>query len=119
MPNQYISIAIFALLAAAFPVASFAALQRVRRNLQSPDALPDAPERQIALETSAPSSDSLRLPIVAMLFVIFGSAMVFLFPWAIEFSQMGSYGLVIAMVFVGILLAGYAWLYQAGALDGI
>jgi NADH-quinone oxidoreductase subunit A len=40
-----------------------------------------------------------------------------LFPWSIQFSQMGGYGLLVMLTFLGILLAGYAWLYQKGALD--
>ena len=52
-----------------------------------------------------------------MIYVIFAVAIVFLFPWAIKLSQMGWYGLIVAAVFVGILLAGYAWAFRMGALS--
>jgi NADH-quinone oxidoreductase subunit A len=118
MPSQYIPIAIFALLAAAFPAVSFVSLKRMRLNVTM-DLATEQAEPETSPERPALSSHPLRSSIVAMLFVIFAVAIVFLFPWAIKFSQMGWYGLVIATVFVGILLAGYAWLYQMGALDGI
>jgi NADH-quinone oxidoreductase subunit A len=118
MPSQYIPIVIFALLAAAFPGVSFVALSRVRLNVTA-DRTTEPAEHEPTPESPARSGYTLRFSIVAMLFVIFAAAIVFLFPWVIKFSQMGSYGLVIAAAFVGILLAGYAWLYQMGALDGI
>jgi NADH-quinone oxidoreductase subunit A len=115
MPSQYIPIAIFAFLAAAFPAVSFVALKHMRQNI----TMDPATERETSPEGPTRSRYPLRSSIVAMLFVIFAVAIVFLFPWAIKFSQMGWYGLVIATVFVGILLAGYAWLCKVGALDGI
>jgi NADH-quinone oxidoreductase subunit A len=118
MPSQYIPIAIFALLAAAFPAVSFVALKRMRLNV-TVDLTTARAERETSPEGPTRSRYPLRSSIVAMLFVIFAVAIVFLFPWAIKFSQMGWYGLVIATVFVGILLAGYAWLYKMDALDGI
>jgi NADH-quinone oxidoreductase subunit A len=52
-----------------------------------------------------------------MLFVIFDVETMFLFPWAIQYKALGVLGLLSMVVFLGILLVGYAWLYKKGALD--
>jgi NADH-quinone oxidoreductase subunit A len=119
MPIEYIPIAIFALLAAAFPAVSFLALKQVRLHLQIPDRETGPVEGETSPEGTAHSGYAPRFPVIAMLFVIFAAVIVFLFPWSIKCSQMGWYGLIIATVFVGIFLAGYGWLYQMGVLDGI
>ena len=57
-----------------------------------------------------------------MLFVIFDVETMFLFPWAILYrrwvaAHLGAFALVSMLVFLGILLIGYIWLYKKGALD--
>jgi NADH-quinone oxidoreductase subunit A len=51
----------------------------------------------------------------ALLFVIFDIETVFLFPWAIQFGQLGMFALVEMFIFVGILVVGliYAWKVKA------
>jgi NADH-quinone oxidoreductase subunit A len=70
-------------------------------------------------EGSARGRYSVRFYIVAILFVIFDVETIFLFPWAIKFNQLGLYGLATMLVFLGILLIGYVWLYRKGALDWV
>jgi len=117
MPSQYIPIATFALLAAAFPAVCLAVLQRFRGNLRATDRIAEPVEREPSTENSPRPAHPLSFSIVAMIYVIFAVAIVFLFPWAIKLSQMGWYGLIVAAVFVGILLAGYAWAFRMGALS--
>jgi NADH-quinone oxidoreductase subunit A len=44
---------------------------------------------------------------------------IFLFPWAVKFQELGAYGLVTMVAFLGILIVGYVWLYKKGALDWV
>jgi len=56
--------------------------------------------------------------VVAILFVIFDVETVFLFPWAIIYKkQLALFGLVEMLVFLGILIVGYVWIINKGALD--
>jgi len=123
MPSQYIPIVIFALLAGSFPAVIFALLKRLRRNFRATSAraetLPEPEAREMSPADVAHEKKSAGLPLAAMLFVIFDVAIVLLFPWAIKFSQMGWYGLIIAMVFLGTLLSGYAWLCKKGVLNWV
>ena len=55
--------------------------------------------------------------IVAMLFIVFDVEMVFLFPWAVTFRDMGMFGLVEMGLFLGLVILGYAYAWKKGALE--
>src|SRR5918999_2182621 len=60
---------------------------------------------------------SVRFYLVAMLFLIFDLEVVFLYPWAIYFRQLGLFGLVQMAIFLAILSVGYAYVWKNGALE--
>ena len=60
-----------------------------------------------------------RFYIVAMLFVIFDIEAIFLFPWAVLFTQLGLYGFVEMMVFIALLFVGYIYAWRKGALEWV
>ena len=60
---------------------------------------------------------SVRFYLVAMLFLIFDLEVVFLYPWAIYFRQLGLFGLVQMAIFLGILTVGYIYVWKKGALE--
>lgn len=55
--------------------------------------------------------------LVAMFFVIFDLEAVFLLAWAVAAEELGWLGYAEILVFVGILLAAWAYLWRIGALD--
>ena len=60
---------------------------------------------------------SVRFYIVAMLFLVFDVETIFLFPWAIMYDKLALFGLVEMLVFIGILVVGYYYAWQKGALE--
>ncbi|HWO43647.1 MAG TPA: NADH-quinone oxidoreductase subunit A [Candidatus Eisenbacteria bacterium] len=60
---------------------------------------------------------SVSFYLVAMLFLIFDLEVVFLYPWAIYFRQLGLFGLVEMAIFVGILVVGFVYVWRKGALE--
>jgi len=60
---------------------------------------------------------SVRFYLTAILFLVFDVEIVFLYPWAVELRELGLFGLVEALVFIAILLAGLIYAWQRGALD--
>lgn len=66
-------------------------------------------------------SARLRIPaqfyLVSMLFVIFDLEAVFLIAWAIALRNVGWMGYVGALVFIGVLVAGFLYEWRMGALD--
>lgn len=62
-----------------------------------------------------------RLPVkfylVAVLFIIFDIEIIFLLPWAVTFRALGLFGLAEVLVFILILVVGFAWVWKKGALE--
>lgn len=65
---------------------------------------------------SARERFSVKFYMVAMLFIIFDIEIVFMYPWAVKFRELGLFGLVEMLVFIGILLVGYLYIWKKGAL---
>jgi len=55
--------------------------------------------------------------VLAMLFVVFDVELVFLFPWAVVLRQLGWFGLGEMVVFLGVIIAGFAYAWNKGALE--
>src|SRR5919107_316441 len=55
---------------------------------------------------------SVRFYLIAMLFLIFDLEVVFLYPWAIYFRQLGLFGLVQMAIFLTILTIGYVYVWK-------
>jgi NADH-quinone oxidoreductase subunit A len=60
---------------------------------------------------------SIKFYLVAVLFILFDIEAVFLYPWAVAFRQLGLYGLVEMLLFIGILLIGYLYVLKKRALE--
>ena len=67
--------------------------------------------------TGARDRYSIRYYLVAMLFVIFDVETVFMFPWAVIFNKLLLFGLIEMLVFIFILVVGYYYAWQKGALE--
>ena len=59
----------------------------------------------------------VRYYLVAILFILFDLEIAFLFPWATAYDAIGSFGFWAMMVFLGILVVGFAYEWKKGALD--
>lgn len=59
----------------------------------------------------------VKFYLIAVLFILFDIEVIFLLPWAVTFRQLGLFGLVEVLVFIGILLVGYVWIWKKGALE--
>ena len=55
--------------------------------------------------------------LTAMLFIVFDIEIVFLYPWAVTFGQLGVFGLVEMVTFVITVLVAYAYVWRRGGLD--
>jgi NADH-quinone oxidoreductase subunit A len=59
---------------------------------------------------------SIRYYLIAVLFVIFDVETIFLFPWAVLFDQLALFGFIEMTVFLVILIVGYVYIWNRGAL---
>lgn len=59
-----------------------------------------------------------RFYVIALVFLIFDVEIAFLFPWAVVFKKLGWFAFVEALIFIGILLVGLAYVWRKGDSNG-
>ena len=59
----------------------------------------------------------VRFYLVAMIFIIFDIELIFLFPWAVIFRQLGLFGLIEMIIFAIAVFVSFVYLISNGALD--
>ena len=116
MLNAYIPIVIFLLVAIGFAFFTLMMSQLVSSKKYNKVKL-EPYECGIEPTTDARDRYSVRYYLVAMLFVIFDVETVFLFPWAVIVDELALFGLIEMIVFLAILVTGYAYAWKKGALD--
>jgi NADH-quinone oxidoreductase subunit A len=60
---------------------------------------------------------SVKFYVVAVLFILFDIEVVFLYPWAAAYGQLGLLGFVAMAIFIAILILGLAYEWAKGALE--
>ncbi len=59
----------------------------------------------------------VRYYLVAILFIIFDLEIAFLFPWAVVLQEIGLFGFLAMVLFLGILVIGFIYEWKKGALE--
>ena len=70
-------------------------------------------------EGSAWLQFNIRFYIIALIFLIFDVEVVFLFPWAVVFKEMGLLALIEMGIFLLILIAGLAYVWVKSDLEWV
>ncbi|CAM4001604.1 NADH-quinone oxidoreductase subunit A [Flavobacterium sp. LB2P84] len=60
---------------------------------------------------------SVKYFLVAILFVLFDVEVIFLYPWAINFKELGMEGMVKMVIFMMLLLVGFFYIIKKKALE--
>src|SRR5688572_20205827 len=60
---------------------------------------------------------SVKFYLTAILFVVFDVEAVFLYPWAVEFRDLGWTGFITMLSFLGVLALGILYVWRKGALE--
>jgi NADH-quinone oxidoreductase subunit A len=60
---------------------------------------------------------SVKYFLVAILFVLFDVEVIFLYPWAINFKEMGMEGMLKMVIFMMLLLVGFFYIIKKKALE--
>ena len=66
---------------------------------------------------SAQERFSVKFYLVAMVFILFDVEVVFLFPWAVVYRDLGLYGFLVMFLFIDIVLWGFFYIWKKGVLD--
>ena len=60
---------------------------------------------------------SVKYFLVAILFVLFDVEVIFLYPWAVNFKELGIDGMIKMVVFMLLLLVGFFYIIKKKALE--
>lgn len=114
--TKYSPILIFIVLALGFGLVTLVLSYLVQPKYPEPEKL------SVYECGSEPFSDSrmpfpVRYYVIAMLFVIFDIEVIFLYPWAVTFKQLGVIGFIEMMIFIGLFVVAYIYAWRKGALE--
>lgn len=79
-------------------------------------------DKLVNFESGIESKGNARQPIaikyflVAILFVLFDVEVIFFYPYAVNFRELGWQGFMAVLMFVGFFLAGFLYIIKKGAL---
>jgi NADH-quinone oxidoreductase subunit A len=113
---DYLPILVFFAIAVGFALFAVAASSLLGQ--KKPSSLKEAPyECGMATIGSTYQRIPIKYFIIALLFLLFDIEVVFLYPWAVVFRQMKFFAFLSMLVFIGILLIAYLYLWKKGALE--
>lgn len=117
MLGQYLPIVALLVLGIVFAGASLVASRLLAPNRPTPTKL--APyECGVADEgTDNPTRFPVRFFLVAMIFIVFDIEVIFLYPFAMVFRELGTFGLVAIGIFSFAVFESFVYLIGNGALE--
>jgi NADH-quinone oxidoreductase subunit A len=114
--GQYLPVVTMAVLAVLF-----AAISLLMSKLLAPRRTTTAKrapyESGILPARDTPERFPVRFYLVAMIFVVFDIEIIFLYPWAVLYRDLGVFGLVEILVFALAVFVSFVYLISNGALD--
>lgn len=66
---------------------------------------------------SARERFSVKFYLVAMVFILFDIEAIFLYPWAVVYRELKLFAFVEMLIFIGLVLCGFFYIWKEGALD--
>ena len=114
--GQYLPVVALMVVAVLFGALSFFASRLLAP--RRPSAAKEAPyECGIVPDREPAERFPVRFYLVAMIFIIFDIEIIFLYPWAVVFHQLGPFGLWEMVVFAVAVFVSFVYLIGNGALD--
>ncbi len=117
--SDYIPVAVtFALAAIVVGV-----LVSINRIIGAPSPSGAPPAKDETFECGNPSTGSawgrfsIKFYIVAILFIVFDLEVVFMYPWAVIYRELGLFGFVEMLIFITVLAIGFIFVWRKGALE--
>jgi NADH-quinone oxidoreductase subunit A len=115
--DQYLPLLGLLILGALFASGSFVASALLAPHKRPSDAKLAPYECGIVPEFEPPQRFPVRFYLVAMIFVIFDIEIVFMYPFAVVFRQLGSFGLIEVLLFSVVVFGALIFLVSEGALS--
>jgi NADH:ubiquinone oxidoreductase subunit 3 (subunit A) len=118
MPNDWLYIGIFLLLAPIFPALALLIPRIIAP--RKPNPLKNQ-TYECGIETHGDTYVKFKVQyyIFALVFLIFDVELIFLYPWAVAFGVLPLFAVVVGILFILILVAGLAYAWRKGALEWV
>ncbi|MFN3393414.1 MAG: NADH-quinone oxidoreductase subunit A [Candidatus Thermochlorobacter sp.] len=116
--SEFGKVFLFLLVGVVFVVLGFFTSRLIRPHRPNPEKLTsyECGEEPVG---SAWVQFNIRFYVVALIFIIFDVELLFLFPWATVFKEVGPIALIEAIVFIGILAIGLVYAWVKGDLEWV
>lgn len=116
MFSQYFPIVVMAAVALGFVLTTMVATHKLgpKRHSAVKD---DTFECGIEVKGNARTPFSIKYFLVAILFVLFDVEVIFMYPWAVNFHELGLFGLIEMFSFMGLMIVGLIYIIRRGALN--
>ena len=116
VPVDFLPIVFQIIVALGFVVATLIATHFLGPKRKTADKLATF-EAGVKVVGNARQPFSIKYFLVAILFVLFDIEVIFMYPWAVNFRELGMAGLVEMFIFMGTLLLGFIYILKKKALD--
>ena len=116
LPISYLPIIFQMLVALGFVVGTMFVTHKIGPRRITKDKLASF-ESGIEVIGNARTPISIKYFLVAILFVLFDVEVIFMYPWAVNFRDLGKDGLIEMFIFMGTLLLGFIYVIKKGALN--
>lgn len=73
-------------------------------------------ESGIEIKGNARQPVAIKYFLVAILFVLFDVEVIFFYPYAVNFRELGWHGFMAVLLFVSLFIAGLVYIFKKGAL---
>src|SRR6187397_674179 len=73
-------------------------------------------ESGIEIKGNARQPMAIKYFLVAILFVLFDVEVIFFYPYAVNFRELGFEGFMAVLLFVGLFLTGFIYIFKKGAM---
>ncbi len=113
---QYLPLLVMLILAALFAGFSFVASRIMAPRRPNP-AKEEPYESGIVPDTRPTGRFPVRFYLVAMIFIIFDIEIIFIYPWAVIYRALGTFGLWEMLIFAAAVFISFVYLIGNGALN--
>ena len=116
MPIDYLPILVMIIIVTAF--AAIALILSAMTGPRRPNPAKLSPyESGMPPFGSARRRFSIKYYLTAVLFILFDIEIIFFYPWAVLFRDLGWFGLIEMGVFMLVLLIGYVYVWRKGGFE--
>ena len=116
MPVNFLPIIFQMIVAVGFVVTTMFFTHKLGPKRKTSDKLATF-ESGIEVIGNARTPMSIKYFLVAILFVLFDVEVIFMYPWAVNFKELGRQGMIEMFIFMGTLLLGFIYVIKKGAMD--